>query len=338
VSRLAKGIVVSGVAMALLWSVMVVSLFMGAAGQDSGDDAAGSPYGCAVVVEAGGNAAVLDQEQITNARTIVSVGQQRQIPPYGWTIALATAKQESQLRNLDYGDRDSLGLFQQRPSAGWGSPTQIMDPVYSASKFYEHLVQVNGWQQLPVTVAAQAVQRSAFPFAYAKWESMAAALVRSITGKEPADCGMTVAASLPSGTVGDILRTALQQVGDPYVYAATGPDAFDCSGLVVYAWRQAGYQVPVRTAEQMRQISTPIAPGQEQPGDLVFSQFNTPRVPNGAGHIGIVLQKGVLIEAPRTGLDVRIRSYDSNDPGLQFGRFPGSELRPIRVDPKGTTT
>jgi peptidoglycan DL-endopeptidase CwlO len=332
VSRLAKGVVVAGLAMALLWSLMVVSLFMGAAGQDSADQSSGSSGDCSVVVEAGGDASVLDREQISNARTIVSVGQQRQIPPYGWTIALATAKQESQLRNLDYGDRDSLGLFQQRPSAGWGTPAQIMDPVYSASKFYERLVTVSGWQELPVTVAAQAVQRSAFPFAYARWESLAATLVRTLTNEEPADCGMRVAASLPSGAVGTMLRVALEQVGDPYVFGATGPDAFDCSGLIVYSWRRAGYQVPVRTADQMWKVSDPVPRGQEQPGDLIISQFYTPRVPNGAGHIGIVLQKGVMIEAPRTGLDVRIRSYDSADLGVQFGRLPGSVLRPIRTD------
>jgi cell wall-associated NlpC family hydrolase len=207
-----------------------------------------------------------------------------------------------------------------------------MDPTYSAAKFYDHLVQVSNWQQLPVTTAAQAVQRSAFPFAYARWESLAGALVRALTKENPADCGMRVAASLPSGSVGTMLRSALQQVGDPYIFGATGPDAFDCSGLVIYSWRQAGYLVPVRTADQMRRISSPVPRGQEQPGDMVFMEFYTPRVRNGAGHIGIVLQKGVMIEAPRTGLDVRIRSYDSADLGIQFGRFSGSVLRPVRTD------
>jgi cell wall-associated NlpC family hydrolase len=329
---LAKGVLIAGLALALLWSLLVVSLFIGAAGQDSTEQSTEATGTCSMVVEAGGDASVLDQEQISNARTIVSVGQQRRIPPYGWTIALATAKQESQLRNLSYGDRDSLGLFQQRPSSGWGTPQQIMNPTYSASKFYDRLAQVSNWQQLPVTTAAQAVQRSAFPFAYARWESLAAALVRTLTNEEPSDCGMRVAASLPSGAVGTMLRVALAQVGDPYVFGATGPDAFDCSGLIIYSWRQAGYSVPVRTADQMRKVSSPVPPGQEQPGDMVFSEFYTPRVPDGNGHIGIVLQKGVLIEAPRTGLDVRIRSYDSADHGIQFGRFPGSVLRPIRTD------
>lgn len=79
------------------------------------------------------------------------------------TIALATALQESALRNIDYGDRDSLGLFQQRPSQGWGTPAQIMDPVYSAGVFYDRLAEVPGYSRLPLTVAAQRVQRSGFP-------------------------------------------------------------------------------------------------------------------------------------------------------------------------------
>jgi hypothetical protein len=126
-----------------------------------------------------------------------------------------------------------------------------------------------------------------------------------------------------------MLLAALDQLGDPYVYAATGPDAFDCSGLVVYAWAQAGYLLAVRTAEQMRRVSSPIPPGQERPGDLVFSEFDTPRVPGGAGHVAIVVRKGLLVEAPRSGLDVRLRSYSPGDPSLRVGRLPTQMLRPI---------
>ncbi len=97
------------------------------------------------------------------------------VPARGWTVALATALQESTLRNLNHGDRDSLGLFQQRPSMGWGTPAQVRDPAYAARKFFEGLLAVEGWAGLPVTVAAQRVQRSAFPAAYAKWEGRAAA-------------------------------------------------------------------------------------------------------------------------------------------------------------------
>ena len=120
----------------------------------------------------------LNAQQLANARTIIDVGRGMGLPQRAQVIALATAAQESTLRNLDHGDRDSLGLFQQRPSQGWGTPAQIEDPVYASTKFYQALQQVPNWQNLPVTVAAQKVQHSAFPGAYAKWEPLADELVR----------------------------------------------------------------------------------------------------------------------------------------------------------------
>lgn len=123
----------------------------------------------------------LTDEMTVNARIIIQVGREMRIPNYGIVIALATAAQESRLRNLDYGDRDSVGLFQQRPSSGWGSVQQIRDPRYSARAFFggpasptpgstRGLLDIDGWQNLSVADAAQAVQRSAFPSAYARWE------------------------------------------------------------------------------------------------------------------------------------------------------------------------
>lgn len=123
----------------------------------------------------------LTDEMTTNARIIIQVGREMRIPNYGIVIALATAAQESHLRNLDYGDRDSVGLFQQRPTSGWGTVSQIRDPRYAARAFFggphsptpgntRGLLDIDGWQNLSVAEAAQAVQRSAFPGAYAKWE------------------------------------------------------------------------------------------------------------------------------------------------------------------------
>ncbi|WP_426502856.1 peptidoglycan DD-metalloendopeptidase family protein [Dactylosporangium sp. McL0621] len=122
-----------------------------------------------------------DSDQIANARIIVETGAPQHIPARGWVIAVATAMQESSLRNLAGGDRDSIGLFQQRPSQGWGTPDQLHDPAYAAAKFYQRLLAVPDWQTLPLTEAAQAVQRSAYPDAYAKWEPDAASLVRQLT-------------------------------------------------------------------------------------------------------------------------------------------------------------
>jgi murein DD-endopeptidase MepM/ murein hydrolase activator NlpD len=126
----------------------------------------------------------LDDEQRANAELIVEVGIGMGVPPRAWVIAVATAMQESGLRNLPHlgadNDHDSLGLFQQRPSQGWGTPEQIMDPEYAATAFYRRLLQVEGWERLPLTVAAQAVQRAAFPDAYAKHEPLAVAVVEAV--------------------------------------------------------------------------------------------------------------------------------------------------------------
>lgn len=137
--------------------------------------------------------------QAANAATISAVGTTRGLPERAVTIALATALQESALRNIDHGDRDSLGLFQQRPSQGWGTPAQIMDPVYSSGEFYEHLAEVPGYSRLPLTVAAQRVQKSGFPQAYAKHEPDAALLAAALTGRAPASltCSLPPAADSP---------------------------------------------------------------------------------------------------------------------------------------------
>ncbi|OEJ94550.1 hypothetical protein [Streptomyces thermolilacinus] len=140
----------------------------------------------ACVVGSGSHTYTLSPEQAANAATISAVGTTRKMPERAVTIALATALQESALRNIDYGDRDSLGLFQQRPSQGWGTPQQIMDPVYSAGIFYDRLAEVPGYSRLPLTVAAQRVQRSGFPQAYAKHEPDAALLAAALTGRSAA--------------------------------------------------------------------------------------------------------------------------------------------------------
>jgi hypothetical protein len=128
----------------------------------------------------------LDLEQAQHATTIAAVGKRLGLADHAVTVALATALQESQLHNLAHGDRDSLGLFQQRPSQGWGTPSQVMDPTYAAEAFFTHLAKVDGWETLPVTTAAQEVQRSGAPDAYARWEPEAAALAIALTGERPA--------------------------------------------------------------------------------------------------------------------------------------------------------
>ncbi|WP_405516951.1 heavy metal transporter [Streptomyces canus] len=142
---------------------------------------------CRVVSgSAGGPSYEFTPEQAVNAATITAVGTGRGLPERAVAIALATALQESGLRNIQHGDRDSLGLFQQRPSQGWGTPQEILDPTYAAGEFYKHLVKVRGYQDLPLTVAAQRVQRSGYPEAYAKHEPDATLLAAALTGTSAA--------------------------------------------------------------------------------------------------------------------------------------------------------
>jgi hypothetical protein len=125
-------------------------------------------------------------EQADNAATIAGVGLAQGMPDHAVTVALATAMQESGLRNLTGGDRDSAGLFQQRPSQGWGTYAQVTDPVHAATAFYAKLRSEPDWPTLSVTQAAQLVQRSAAPEAYARWEPQARSMAAALTGEFPA--------------------------------------------------------------------------------------------------------------------------------------------------------
>jgi hypothetical protein len=151
----------------------------------------------------------LDLEQARNATTIAAVGKRLGMPDHAVSIALATAYLESGLHNISYGDRDSLGLFQQRPSQGWGTPAQIMTPHYAASSFYRHLARVPGWEVIPVTDAAQRVQRSALPNGYAQFEPAARAIAEALTGEVPVGfaCRVSFAAGPPAVGLQQALTT-----------------------------------------------------------------------------------------------------------------------------------
>ncbi|MEU7040351.1 hypothetical protein AB0A77_04735 [Streptomyces varsoviensis] len=178
---------------------------------------------------AGGKEFSLDPEQAVNAATIEAVGSARRMPERAVTIALATAMQESGLRNIKHGDRDSVGLFQQRPSQGWGTAREIIDPVYSAGKFYDHLVEVAGYERLPVTVAAQRVQHSAFPDAYEKHAADAGLLASALTGRPAASFTCTISPSDgepgSAAAVRTELRTDFGMALRPVEGSGSGPDA-----------------------------------------------------------------------------------------------------------------
>ena len=282
-------------------------------------------------------------EQIPNAETIVATGITLHIPDKGQVIALATALQESDLRNLASGDRDSLGLFQQRPSQGWGTPAQIRDPVYAATRFYTALLQVPGWQQMTVTEAAQAVQKSGFGDAYAKWEPLARALQTAFTAALPGAAKNTTTGPAPAASAAGGCTTGKDGVGFGPIPAGTVP---------------GGYAIPVSAPGQVRtairwalgQLGTPYqwggsctaAHGPDPMGRCDCSSLmqqayaaagiTLPRTtyeqvkqgkpvatsalapgdllftepgPAGPGHVGMYIGSGLIINAPHTSDVVR---------------------------------
>jgi hypothetical protein len=150
------------------------------------------PEGCRV--EVGEVSVGLSLEQAENAALIAAIGIRRGLPARAASIALATAYQESDIKNLDHGDRDSLGLFQQRPSMGWGTVDQIQDPTYATNKFYDALVKIDGYENMRITEAAQAVQVSGFPEAYEDHEADGRAIASALTGYSPEALTCTVRA------------------------------------------------------------------------------------------------------------------------------------------------
>ncbi|MEU8301881.1 hypothetical protein AB0C04_31915 [Micromonospora sp. NPDC048909] len=156
-------------------------------GSSSGKPQAGKPSRDKLIphgVEGAQSRIPLDDAQLANAKAIIEAAKKSGVGERGAVIGVATSLQESKLYNLGhlgaYNDHDSQGLFQQRPSSGWGTPDQITDPDYSATAFFSALKNVGGWQDLPLTAAAQTVQVSAFPYAYAQWEEQAADVVQQL--------------------------------------------------------------------------------------------------------------------------------------------------------------
>ena len=172
------------------------------------------PKPSCVIVTASGRLR-LDPSQAENAGTIAAVGKRMGLEDGAVTVAFAAALQESKLRNLPYGDLDSLGLFQQRPSQGWGTSAEVMDPAHAASAFFSALARVPGWATMPIGDAAQRVQRSAGPDAYHLWEGQARTLTEAFTGETGAalTCRFDAPAAPPSTTPLDTVATA--ELGGP---------------------------------------------------------------------------------------------------------------------------
>lgn len=188
----------------------------------------------ACTAEAGGVTFTIDPEQAANATTIAAEAQRQGLPDHAVSVGLAAALQESKLRNLDYGDRDSLGLFQQRPSQGWGTPAQLQDPRYAAAAFYRGLRKVHGWQDLPIYLAAQRVQRSADATAYAAWDTQSRALARGLTGETPAgfSCRFPGVPKATATTRATLLADVSTSLGRDALASAVTPSR----GWLVASW------------------------------------------------------------------------------------------------------
>lgn len=301
------------------------------------------------------------KEQIPNAKVIVATGVQMQVPPRGQVIALATALQESGLRNIDYGDRDSLGLFQQRPSQGWGTREQILDPIYASTRFYKALISLKDWQDMPLTVAAQKVQKSGFPDAYAKHEPLATALQQAIApnlGSTPAaPAGAPATAELGAGAgcvtqaragFGDIpagtlpvgyqipatapmpVRTAigwaLRQLGTPYQWGGTctnphGDNPRDRCDCSSLMQRAYG----VAGVTITRTTYTQVNDGRAVPASALQPGDLVFTVGSAARpeHVSMYIGSGLVVHAPRPGRVVEVAELNSHGTILAARRVVG---------------
>lgn len=236
--------------MAGLWAPLVVVL-VAVVGLAWDTDSQGVPAvsGRCTVAD---SALTLTTEQAANAATIAAVARSRGLPAQATVIALATAQQESRLRNLAYGDRDSLGLFQQRPSQGWGTEAEVQDPVYATAAFLDGLVDVPDWETGDLTLVADAVQRSAFPLAYRQWTEMAETLGGALLADTPARVSCTFTPADAAGPLDEraaaVAAVAAREAGAPTVQ----PD-----GLVSVAtagWPEATWAVAHAERLQLSQV------------------------------------------------------------------------------------
>jgi cell wall-associated NlpC family hydrolase len=320
-------------------------------------------------------------KQLANARIIAAQAGALKMPGKATLVAIMAGLAESSLLNLANGglntrhyagvtqadldraktsltmphegvgnDADSAGIIQQRPSAGWGTVAQIMNPAYAARAFLigppgnpKGLAAVTGWQDLAPTAAIQRVQGSAFPGAYAGFEPEARTIAQEIGADltKPGDPrgGLTGAAPIPApasgsgagsgqgcapatGAAGPFARAAIDaarsQLGEPYVWAAGGYDGptmggFDCSGLMMYAFAQASGQrihLP-HSSQQQRSSGRRVAKKDLQPGDMIV--FNLPGSTDGAwGHVGLDIGGGQMIHAPAEGQPVQVATIIGN--------------------------
>jgi peptidoglycan DL-endopeptidase CwlO len=341
-----------GIAAGLLATVVMIPavILSGGSGGDAAaasvaQNAAATGGQCTYVPSGSGGATAagitLTASQLQIAGTAVGVAKQRALPAQASIDVLAAGMQESSLTILDHGDRDSVGFLQQRPSQGWGTVAQIMDPAYAAGQFFDHLVAIANWAGLPAGQAIQDVQISGTPDAYTKWLPMATAVAASLLGDPSValTCAPGGAGSppgqAPNPKAGQVLARARAELGLPYCFdggTSTGPShgdggsgcdgqtvGFDCSGLALYAYAGVGIDLPHSAADQYINPAGHLVPiSQDEPGDLVFWSSNGSQA--GIHHVAIVWSTtgksdggGQIIEAQDFNVPVHIRTWAGTD-------------------------
>ncbi|NIH82322.1 C40 family peptidase [Amycolatopsis viridis] len=238
---------------------------------------------------------------------IIEIGKQRGLSPRAWQIAIQAGMTESGMHNLNYGDRDSLGIFQMRPSMGWGTVAQLQDIPYQINKFYDVLLAVPDWDKQRPGASAQDVERSAFPDRYHKWEQMAAHLVENLGQvADMVGCGQSAGLVLPpNNAAAAAIQFALGEQGKPYVWGATGPNSYDCSGLMLRAYEAAGITLS-RVSRDQYHNGAMLPVRDAQPGDLLFWAYDASN-PATIHHVAMYLGDGKIVEAQQDGVPVHVR-------------------------------
>ncbi len=279
-----------------------------------------------------GDGKAMDSYQISMAQTLFRLSQDAKLPESAAVIAISAAIERSHLNNLSGAtNTQGLGLFNQDPDHGWGTASELTDPIHVATQFYLRLTQIQSWQTLPLSQVAIEVLRLPDPSRtnFDRWEPIAKRLVATFNGSAgtctgsggngntggsniPLPPGFALPADTPAAARAAV-SWALAQLGTPYSYGGScsnshdgnPADQCDCSSLVMMAYRAAGITIPRGSIAQSG-VGTPIySVDKLLPGDLVFipGSDGTPEAP---GHVGMYIGQGLLVEAPHTGLNVQI--------------------------------
>ena len=227
-------------------------------------------------------------DQMNHASTIVLLGVKRGLPARAGTIAIATAIQESKLRNLSYGDRDSVGLFQQRPSQGWGTEAQLQDPVYATNAFYDALVKVDGWQDMVITEIAQEVQRSGYPEAYADHEQEGRTIASALSGHSPGGLVCRLDGPEAAGRPDRLVAAITEQTGQ--TATADGQSVTVEATDERHGWAVGAWAVAQAKARNITRVQVGDRVWTRGSGDSAMEWRTTDAAP--ATHVVITLHEG----------------------------------------------